>query len=1072
MRIRLTSTLAVDRAERTLSGQALGSRKARTLLALVSAARGALVPLDRLVEALWPQGGPADPGANVATLASRTRRLLGADLLDGVAGGYRLAPDGAWAIDLDEAGHLLTAAEGRALAGEPLLAVAAARSAHELLGDTVALADEGDAPWVLEVRREADALRRRARHLLAESLARLDPAAAVAVAESGVVADPFDERAVRDLIRALVADGRTAAALSAFDSLAARLREELGTDADRETSALHLAVLREAAMPAEAPPERVPERPALVGREPELARAEAAWAALADPAGPRLLVVEGEAGIGKTRLLEAVGDIARSTGGRTLGGRCHPAERSLFLQPFLDALRPPLLAASPAGLHSLVEGHTAAWASLVPELAPVLPPGPALPADVDLQRRAAHDAIAAALHRLALSAPVLLTVDDLQDGGTATVDLLGYLATRLRGSRVLVVAAVRAEEAHAAARLRDRSTVLRLGALPRSAVEELARSAGLAEHGAQVMARTGGPALSVVESLRALSLGDSGIPASLAEAVGARVERLGAEHRTAVEAAAVLRRRLDPALLAALLETNELGATRLCEELVRSRLLVRSGPEYEFANDLLQECVYAALPPALAAAYHRRIADLTADRPELMAEHAAAAGDRPRAALGWLMAGRAALRRAATEDALALLGRSLGEEDGDGGPPAERPPGVATTGDAMERTRGRALLARAEVREARAEFAEALADIDSALAIARATGDRRLEMAALRARGGDSATGLGLEPEALAVPLESGLHLAEELGDRRAEADFSSRLVILEASRLRLGAALARAERSVARARSARSEDALVLALDGLKTVWAYLGDPVRLGAVVRELEPLVRARDDRWLLQWVVLESSVVAAAEGRWADARSVVAEALDLNQRIGYPAYTGYLRAHDGWFARLSGDLDAARLVGRRSLEEAASVSHPWWTPVAAGFLAATLVESGDPVAAEDVARRGLATAPVALAGGRERCMAALAAVGDEGAAGEATRLLDAVDCPPGQPWVAGADCYLLLADAALRRGDRGEVRRLLMPLRQATRSSWEPVRTAVDALLAQNTSATSRAARSAPSDGTGT
>ena len=99
-------------------------------------------------------------------------------------------------------------------------------------------------------------------------------------------------------------------------------------------------------------------------------------------------------------------------------------------------------------------------------------------------------------------------------------------------------------------------------------------------------------------------------------------------------------------------------------------------------------------------------------------------------------------------------------------------------------------------------------------------------MAALRARGGDAAVGLGLPVDALAVPLEAGLQLAAGLGDRRAEADFSSRLVILEASRLRLTTALALAERSVARARAADSEEALVLALDGLKTVLALPGRP------------------------------------------------------------------------------------------------------------------------------------------------------------------------------------------------------------------------------------------------------
>ncbi len=72
-----------------------------------------------------------------------------------------------------------------------------------------------------------------------------------------------------------------------------------------------------------------------------------------------------------------------------------------------------------------------------------------------------------------------------------------------------------------------------------------------------------------------------------------------------------------------------MATVRHCEDLVRQRLLVRSGDHYEFANDLLQECVHASLAPAVALAYHRRAADLVSGQPELMAEHAYAAGDEP-----------------------------------------------------------------------------------------------------------------------------------------------------------------------------------------------------------------------------------------------------------------------------------------------------------------------------------------------------------------------------------------------------------------------------------------------------------
>ncbi len=359
--------------------------------------------------------------------------------------------------------------------------------------------------------------------------------------------------------------------------------------------------------------------------------------------------------------------------------------------------------------------------------------------------------------------------------------------------------------------------------------------------------------------------------------------------RDAVEAASVLGQRVEPRRLADLAGTTELAAVRHCEELVQARLLVRSGAHYEFANDLVQECVLASLVPALAVAYHRRAADLTTDRPETMAEHAFAAGDRERAAQGWLLAGEAAMGRSAVEDAADLFGR-----------------GLDTTTDPV--LRARLLLARAVAGEARTAYGPALADIEEALSLARATGNRRLEMDALRARGGDVPIGLHLPTTDVLGHLESALLIATELGARRAEADIGARLTILDVSRLRLTSALARAERMLARLGNLH-EDVRVPALDGLKAALAYLGDVDRLGEVVDELEPLLRRRGSTWLLQWTVFEAAFVPASAGAWDDARARVDEALRINRRSGYPAYSGFFEAHQGWFDRLAGDLDGA-------------------------------------------------------------------------------------------------------------------------------------------------------------------
>ena len=159
-------------------------------------------------------------------------------------------------------------------------------------------------------------------------------------------------------------------------------------------------------------------------------------------------------------------------------------------------------------------------------------------------------------------------------------------------------------------------------------------------------------------------------------------------------------------------------------------------------------------------------------------------------------------------------------------------------------------------------------------------------------------------------------------------------------------------------------------------------------------------------------------------------------------------------------MAGDLDTARRVGRAAVEASSPVNHPWWYAIAAGLLAATLIETGDRAEGKAIAERGLGAGATAMAGGRLRCLAALAALSADGdVTTQATTLLDGVDCPPGQAWVTGADCYLLLAAAARDRGDAAEVARLVEPLREPTARAWAEIRARVDALAPQSRSTTS-------------
>jgi DNA-binding SARP family transcriptional activator len=244
LRVQVLGVLAVAVHGRAVPPQELASRKGRTLLKLLLARRGEVVPADVLVEALWAGRPPADPDANLATLVSRLRAVLGPEVIAGDRHGWRFVAGPRVELDLEEATRLPGEADAR-LPAEPALALAAAERALALLGRGPFLADEPDADWALPARREAERLAARARRLAWDAaLAVGDHARALAHADAATTVDPLDEAAWRAVMAAHTAAGEPAAALAAYERLRQTLAEELGTDPAPESQALHLAILR------------------------------------------------------------------------------------------------------------------------------------------------------------------------------------------------------------------------------------------------------------------------------------------------------------------------------------------------------------------------------------------------------------------------------------------------------------------------------------------------------------------------------------------------------------------------------------------------------------------------------------------------------------------------------------------------------------------------------------------------------------------------------------------------------------------------------------------------------------
>ncbi|WP_344253746.1 ATP-binding protein, partial [Pseudonocardia hydrocarbonoxydans] len=795
-------------------------------------------------------------------------------------------------------------------------------------------------------------------------------------------ADPLDEQACRGLMQALRAAGDRAAALRAFDALRRALAAELGVDPAPATRELHAAVLAEDRGPA--PPTE------LTGRAVELSALRGAWSRAAGGSGG-LVLVAGEGGIGKTRLAAELAEGCAAGGARVLRARCYTGERSLFLQPVVDAL-----AGVPGpDLRELAGRRAGALAGLLAGLDDVPEDRHDDPAE---QRRRVCDGLARVLCGLAGRAPVLLLLDDVHNAGLATVELLHVLARRAAAARLLVVAVLRAEEGRAALdALADVATRVDLGPLDDDAVARLADRAGHGGRAAEIAARTRGHTLFVVETLRALDTasgdtGERGVPESLQEVVLARLRRAGPECEEVLRAGAVLGATVDPERVAALLDLAPLEAARRCQDAADARLLVAADRTWEFVNDLVQEVLYATTPGPLRTLHHRRAADLLTGAPEAVAMHARAAGDLPRAARAFLAAGERAVRAHATADAETLLGHAL---------------------DAADRAADRELLARAHLargraREALARYRDAMDDFAAAARTARLAGDRRLEMRALRDLGGHAAGASGSAVAECARRVRAGLVIAESLGAREDEADLLGWLTVLASSRLRFADAVVLGERAVRAGRAARSDRALAAGLDGLKNAHAYLGDVGPLRRVLDELEPLLRRLDDTHLLAWTVFESAFPALAAADWTAAGRRIDDAVAVATEGGYVLYEAWFVAHRGWMARLRGDADGAVALGRRAVALTEGREHAWFVPAVAAMLGTTLLECGDRDGA--VAVLGPAAERAAGSGAeayRLRPLAALAqATGSAAHLREAATLLAGITAPPGAAWMLGA------------------------------------------------------------------
>lgn len=615
------------------------TRKALAIVALV-AAEGRPFARDELAAMFWPEADDeAARGALRRTLSALRTAVAGSGI---VIGRSQVALDPHTStVDLGELERLSTSARpedleaAAALARGPFLAGFALR-------DCPAFDDWQAGRSVRVMRTVGDVLDR----LAAARSERGDPVGAVDAARRRVDLDPLDEVGQRRLIESLATAGDRTAAIRQYRELVALLDRELGVAPLRGTTDLYDAIRDDAAVPEPAPmtlsrtSSRARDRPAavatpaevpFVGRQPELATIVGTWRG-STPDG-RVVLIEGEAGIGKTRLAETAAATIRAAGGIVLAARGYPGEDAIAYSPIADLLRSGF--ARPASAERLVRLDASArleLGRLVDLPAPARIPGPTRPAAGDgaSARVRLLESIAGALTvMVAGAAPGLVLVDDLHLADDPTREALVYLAHRLAGRPMTLLLTFRREDLTAGgaataddlARLRGSARVA-LRPLGREEIATLVRAMrpDRDTDGAQMdafVADSEGLPLHVVAALQSdepPGTTPRGVEALLRE----RIDSVGETAAQVLSAAAVIGRSFDFATVRHASGRSEEETIGALEELMRRGIVgeiqVGSGSpggglRYDFGHGRLRNAAYESSSLARRRLLHRRIAE-------------------------------------------------------------------------------------------------------------------------------------------------------------------------------------------------------------------------------------------------------------------------------------------------------------------------------------------------------------------------------------------------------------------------------------------------------------------------------
>jgi DNA-binding SARP family transcriptional activator len=621
------------------------SKKTRALLAYL-ALNSRSFRRDRLCELLWEI--PDDPRGSLRWSLSKLRRLVDDHDRERIVAdraGVRFDATGV-EIDVDA---LKRIANGQ-LAGtatDTLEDAASRFRGHFLEGLELSNFHDFHA-WCVA---EREAITQSQARILSELTARLgsDSERALPYARALVGICPYEESARADLIRLLVARGRIDEAEQQYE-LGARMLKEVGAE---PTGALYRALrgppggARPAARgeprPAAAP--RLKTTGTLFGRDGEVERLTGAFERAARDRHGAVVLLRGEAGIGKSRLLEVAAALAHRAGAITLAASAFESESIRPFALWIDALR-----------------------ALDPRSVPDI-----FGAGDNDNRDRLLSGLSNLIAAKARDAPVVLLFDDVQWADESSAAALHYVARTNRDEPIFTVLAAREAELRdngpmqrALRELRhaDLLEEIRLAPLSEAALQQLIAERAPGANSEQLSKECGGNPLLAVELARAEVEGNVG--SSLDELVRERLARFDADGVEVLHWAAVLSPRI---ALATLVRVAGIEASRVGDVLdaaERQSMLIATERGFRFSHDLVARSIYTEISPARRKTMHRRAAELLEqdtvqdiERAADLAHHASQSGDAGLAARAMVSAGRLCLRFFANEEALSLARKGL-----------------------------------------------------------------------------------------------------------------------------------------------------------------------------------------------------------------------------------------------------------------------------------------------------------------------------------------------------------------------------------------------------------------------------